>query len=106
MLGLLQVGGDAQGIAIGFLLIGSLLLSNTVEQLLDRVRTRRLLGATLSPRPEAALTAPRGRPRPDVHIREHETMIRHLLTHELRAGAGRVRGRRTGVAPWNAPAGR
>jgi len=55
MLGLLQVGGDAQGIAIGFLLIGSLLVSNTVEQLLDRIRTRRLIGTASSPRPEAAL---------------------------------------------------
>lgn len=52
VLGLQQIGGDAQGIAIGFLLIGSLLLSNTVEHLLDRVRTRRLLGAALSPRRE------------------------------------------------------
>ena len=56
VLGLLQVGGDAQGIAIGFLLIGSLLLSNTAEQLLDRARTRRMLGASLSPRPEPALS--------------------------------------------------
>lgn len=55
----MQVGGDAQGIAIGLLLIGSLLLSNTVEHLLDRVRTRRLLGATLPPGPEDIAT-PRG----------------------------------------------
>lgn len=58
VLGLLQVGGDAQGIAIGLLLIGSLLLSNTVEHLLDRVRTRRLLGATLPPGPEDSAMSP------------------------------------------------
>jgi rhamnose transport system permease protein len=49
VLGLLQVGGDAQGIAIGGLLIGSLLISNAAEQLLDRGRGRRLLGITGSP---------------------------------------------------------
>ena len=43
----------SQGIAIGLLLIGSLLLSNTVERILDRIRTRRLLGGSLSPRPQA-----------------------------------------------------
>ncbi|MFO1035877.1 MAG: ABC transporter permease [Geminicoccaceae bacterium] len=53
VLGLQQIGGDAQGIAIGLLLIGSLLLSNTVERILDRIRTRRLLGGRLSLRPQA-----------------------------------------------------
>lgn len=48
VLGLRQVGGDAQGIAIGLLLIGSLLLSNTAEHLFDRIRTRRMLGAGLT----------------------------------------------------------
>ena len=51
VLGLLQIGGDAQGIAIGLLLIGSLLISNTAEQLLDRARTRRLLGTADFARP-------------------------------------------------------
>ena len=46
VLGLLQIGGDAQGIAIGLLLIGSLLIGNLAERLLERVRIRRLLGAS------------------------------------------------------------
>jgi rhamnose transport system permease protein len=43
VLGLSQIGGDAQGIAIGLLLIVSLLIGNTAEKLFDRVRTRRVL---------------------------------------------------------------
>jgi hypothetical protein len=49
VLGLSQIGGDAQGIAIGLLLIGSLLVSNAAERLLDRARTRRLSAAPISP---------------------------------------------------------
>jgi rhamnose transport system permease protein len=43
ILGLSQVGGDGQGVAIGLLLILSLLLSNSAQNLLDKVRTRRLV---------------------------------------------------------------
>lgn len=43
VLGLSQIGGDAQGIAIGLLLIVSLLVGNTAEKLFDRVRGRRAL---------------------------------------------------------------
>ena len=43
ILGLSQVGGDGQGVAIGLLLVLSLLLSNSVQNLLDKVRTRRLV---------------------------------------------------------------
>ena len=43
VLGLLQIGGDAQGIAIGLLLIGSLLISNVAERVVDRARSRRLM---------------------------------------------------------------
>ena len=48
VLGLRQVGGDAQGIAIGLLLIGALLLGNSAERPFDRIRTRRMLGAGLT----------------------------------------------------------
>lgn len=57
VLGLSQVGGDAQGIAIGLLLIGSLLVSNTAERLLDRARTRRLLSGTDFTNPTPATAA-------------------------------------------------
>ena len=70
VLGLQQIGGDAQGIAIGLLLIGSLLLSNTAERLLDRVRTRRLLGATLPARGRSG--GRRANLDPAIHLREHE----------------------------------
>jgi rhamnose transport system permease protein len=43
VLGLNRVGGDGQGVAIGLLLILSLLLSNSVQKLLDNARTRRLM---------------------------------------------------------------
>ena len=43
ILGLNQIGGDGQGVAIGLLLIGSLLLSNGVQKVLDNSRTRRLM---------------------------------------------------------------
>jgi ribose/xylose/arabinose/galactoside ABC-type transport system permease subunit len=41
VLGLSQVSGAAQGIVIGGLLIASLLLSNTLNATLDRVRLAR-----------------------------------------------------------------
>ena len=53
VLGLMQIGGDAQGIAIGLLLIGSLLVSNVAERLVDRSRTRRLLSRSASVVPSA-----------------------------------------------------
>jgi rhamnose transport system permease protein len=40
VLGLLQIGGDAQGTVIGLLLIVSLLASNAAERVFARVRTR------------------------------------------------------------------
>lgn len=40
VLGLLQIGGDAQGTIVGLLLIGSILVSNASERLLSAVRTR------------------------------------------------------------------
>jgi len=43
VLGLNRVGGDGQGVAIGLLLILSLLLSNSVQKVLDNLRTRRLI---------------------------------------------------------------
>lgn len=43
VLGINQVGGDAQGVVIGLLLIFSLLLNNGVEKLLDIVRKKRLV---------------------------------------------------------------
>jgi rhamnose transport system permease protein len=43
VLGLNRVGGDGQGVAVGLLLILSLLLSNSVQKVLDNVRTRRLM---------------------------------------------------------------
>ena len=95
VLGLQQVGGDAQGIAIGFLLIGSLLLSNTAEQLLDRVRTRRLLGTTLSPRPRSRPVVPPGW---TSTRQSHQGARNHdqaSVDDELRAGAGRLRSRCT-----------
>jgi rhamnose transport system permease protein len=45
VLGLNRVGGDGQGVAIGLLLILSLLLSNSVQKVLDNLRTRRLIKA-------------------------------------------------------------
>lgn len=39
VLGLLQIGGDAQGSVIGLLLIGSLLASNAARQVFERVRS-------------------------------------------------------------------
>ena len=43
VLGLSRVGGDGQGVAIGLLLILSLLLSNSAQKVLDNIRTRRLM---------------------------------------------------------------
>ena len=43
VLGLNRVGGDGQGVAIGLLLILSLLLSNSMRKVLDNLRTRRLI---------------------------------------------------------------
>ena len=43
VLGLSQIGGDAQGTVIGLLLIVSLLLSNAAEQLFKRVKINRFL---------------------------------------------------------------
>lgn len=42
-LGLSQVGGDGQGVAIGLLLIVSLLLNNGMQNFLDKVRSRQLV---------------------------------------------------------------
>jgi rhamnose transport system permease protein len=49
VLGLSQIGGDAQGIVIGLLLIVALLLNNLTEKLLDSTRTPPLLGDTVAP---------------------------------------------------------
>jgi rhamnose transport system permease protein len=46
ILGLNQVGGDGQGVAIGLLLISSLLLNNSLLKVLDNVRTQRLVKTT------------------------------------------------------------
>jgi rhamnose transport system permease protein len=43
VLGLNRIGGDGQGVAIGLLLILSLLLSNSVQKVLDNLRTQRLI---------------------------------------------------------------
>ena len=67
VLGLLQIGGDAQGIAVGLLLIGSLLISNGAERLLDRVRTRKFvstLGRTVEPSGSGAGAKTFDRPTP------------------------------------------
>jgi rhamnose transport system permease protein len=45
VLGLNQIGGDAQGIVIGLLLIVALLLNNTVERLFDGSGFQRLIAA-------------------------------------------------------------
>ncbi|MBV9489311.1 MAG: ABC transporter permease [Verrucomicrobia bacterium] len=57
ILGLLQIGGDGQGVAIGFLLILSLLLNNSLRNLLERARTRRLFRIIASRRPQTAADA-------------------------------------------------
>jgi rhamnose transport system permease protein len=46
VLGLLQIGGDAQGTVIGLLLIVSLLASNAAERVFANVRTRYFKGKT------------------------------------------------------------
>ena len=38
-----RIGGDGQGVAIGLLLILSLLLSNSMQKVLDNIKTRRLI---------------------------------------------------------------
>ncbi|WP_026791068.1 ABC transporter permease [Pleomorphomonas oryzae] len=40
VLGLLQIGGDAQGTIVGLLLIGSILVSNASERIFSTIRTR------------------------------------------------------------------
>lgn len=40
VLGLLQIGGDAQGTIVGLLLIGSILISNASERIFSTIRTR------------------------------------------------------------------
>ena len=57
ILGLNRIGGDGQGVVIGLLLIFSLLLSNTVQKVLDNVRTRRLIRTMALRRSEAAVGA-------------------------------------------------
>jgi rhamnose transport system permease protein len=55
VLGLNRIGGDGQGVAIGLLLILSLLLSNSLHKLLDNIRTRRLIRSMAPRRPETVI---------------------------------------------------
>jgi rhamnose transport system permease protein len=57
ILGLNRIGGDGQGVVIGLLLIFSLLISNTVQKVLDNVRTRRLIKTMALRRSETAVGA-------------------------------------------------
>jgi rhamnose transport system permease protein len=57
ILGLNRIGGDGQGVVIGLLLIFSLLLSNTVQKVLDNVRTRRLFRTIALRRSKTAAAA-------------------------------------------------
>jgi rhamnose transport system permease protein len=57
ILGLKQVGGDGQGVAIGLLLILSLLLNNSAQKVLDSARTRRLVRSMTLRRTESATEA-------------------------------------------------
>jgi rhamnose transport system permease protein len=54
VLGLNRVGGDGQGVAIGLLLILSLLLSNSMQKVLDNLRARRLIKSMALQQSEAA----------------------------------------------------
>jgi len=53
VLGLEQIGGDAQGVAIGLLLIVSLLLNNAAGGVRDAVRVRRFTSFQSEPRSDA-----------------------------------------------------
>jgi rhamnose transport system permease protein len=55
VLGLNRVGGDGQGVAIGLLLILSLLLSNSTQKVLDNLRARRLMKSMALRQSEPAL---------------------------------------------------
>jgi rhamnose transport system permease protein len=55
VLGLSRVGGDGQGVAIGLLLILSLLLSNSAQKVLDNLRARRLIRSMVLRQSEPAL---------------------------------------------------
>jgi rhamnose transport system permease protein len=55
VLGLNRVGGDGQGVAIGLLLILSLLLSNSAQKVLDNLRARRLIKSMALRQSEPAL---------------------------------------------------
>jgi rhamnose transport system permease protein len=55
VLGLNRVGGDGQGVAIGLLLILSLLLSNSAQKVLDNLRARRLIRSMALRQSEPAL---------------------------------------------------
>jgi rhamnose transport system permease protein len=55
ILGLNRIGGDGQGVVIGLLLIFSLLLNNSVQKVLDNVRTRRLIRTIALRRSETPL---------------------------------------------------
>jgi rhamnose transport system permease protein len=55
VLGLNRIGGDGQGVAIGLLLILSLLLSNSVQKVLDNLRTQRLIKSMALRHSETAL---------------------------------------------------
>ncbi len=57
ILGLKQVGGDGQGVAIGLLLILSLMLNNSLQKALDSARTRRLVRTMALRRTEPATDA-------------------------------------------------
>ncbi len=61
VLGLNRIGGDGQGVAIGLLLILSLLLSNSMQKMLDNFRTRRLI-KSMAPR-QSETTPGSGLPR-------------------------------------------
>jgi rhamnose transport system permease protein len=55
ILALNRIGGDGQGVVIGLLLIFSLLLNNSVQKVLDNVRTRRLIKTIALRRSETPL---------------------------------------------------
>jgi len=58
VLGLSEIGGDAQGTVIGLLLIGSLLLGNAINQVSERIVTRRTLAQRVQGPPADASRAP------------------------------------------------
>jgi rhamnose transport system permease protein len=55
VLGLNRIGGDGQGVAIGLLLILSLLLSNSVQKVLDNLKTQRVIKSMALRHSETAL---------------------------------------------------